>query len=65
MKYNEVIFDDVVIEKNNKWSQVCDSCAKKYFNDEVWDEIPAEGFTCGIENCNNEAEYYLDFRNEK
>jgi len=62
MRYNEIIFDDVVIDNNNhKWSQVCKSCAEKYFSDEVWDEIPAEGFICGVENCSNEAFYYIDF----
>ncbi len=65
MKYNGIIFDDVVVEENNNWTQTCKSCTEKSFSNEVLDEIPTEGIICGVKNCNNEALFYLDFRNEK
>lgn len=65
MKYQEINFDDVVVDDNRKWTQVCCECAKKSFKNEVWDEIASNGYTCGVENCNNQAKYYLDFNDKK
>lgn len=69
MNYKGLTFDDFVEEElngvANKWSQVCKSCTEKYFKDEVHDEIPIDGVICGVENCKNEAIFYLDFGNEK
>lgn len=65
MKYQEIDFDDVVVDDNGKWTQVCSECAEKSFKNEVWDEVPTNGFNCGVENCNNQAQYYLDFNDKK
>lgn len=61
MKYKETTFDDIVIEDEGTWSQICNSCAEKHFKGEVINEVPIEGLVCGVENCNNEASFYIDF----
>ena len=58
----EIIFDDIVSDEYGEWTQLCMPCAKTYFSNKVWDEIPTEGFICGIKNCNNEAVFYLDIK---
>lgn len=65
MKYQETSFDDVVVDDKGNWTQVCSECAEKAFKSEVWDEVPINGLICGVENCNNQAQYYLDFNDKK
>ena len=56
----EVIFDDLVVEENGKWTQVCANCSKKYAELGHLDEIPIAHLICGANGCKNEALYYLD-----
>jgi len=65
MKYLEVEFDDFVMDDIGTWSQICTNCLKKFTQFYAWDEQPLAGIICGIKECNNEAEYYLDFKYEK
>ena len=62
--FKEIQFDDIVIDKLGSWTQVCDKCIKNHLL-EVWDEIPSDGFICGVKGCSNIANYYLDFNYEK
>lgn len=60
LKYKDIIFDDFTDGEYNLWSQVCESCRHKHnFPDEMLDEVG--GGICGVEGCNNEADYYIDF----
>lgn len=65
MTYKEINFDDFVVEKVGVWSQICSLCAIKHFKDEIWDEIPINDLICGVENCDNESKYYLDFHEKE
>ena len=65
MEYKNIIFDDFVADEIGTWSQICQSCKDKYFDGELTSEIPIEGLICGVKNCNNEADFYLDFDYEK
>ena len=56
IEYKGVKFDDYVEEEFNTWSQVCDN----HFPDEVWDELPIDTVTCGVEGCCNTATHYID-----
>lgn len=65
----KVIFDDIVLEDKNIWTQVCGECSAKYSELGSLDEIPID-LICGVSGCNNEAKFYLDilkedFNNEK
>ena len=63
------IFDDIVKEDKNYWTQVCEECAEMHSELGYLEEIPVATI-CGVSQCNNEAKYYLtihkeDFCNEK
>jgi hypothetical protein len=61
MEYSSVIFDDFVIEDEANWSQICDKCFTKRFINHHVSIIPIANLICGVEGCQNEADYYLDF----
>lgn len=65
MKHKEIEFDDVVIEANGTWSQICDNCIEKHIESEYLDELPIANLICGVKDCKNEATHYIDFRYEK
>lgn len=65
MEYNNVTFDDVVVEHKSIWSQVCQSCSAKHFELELLEDIPISSLICGVENCQKEADFYIDFDYEK
>lgn len=65
MNNYETVFDDLVVEENGKWTQVCNECAKNYSELGILDDIPIAGLICGTKGCENEALYYLDLKNEK
>lgn len=57
-----LIFDDIELEENEAWSQICSRCAERY-------NIPQDLISqcagmpiCGVEGCQNEADYYIDFK---
>ena len=62
-EYQGISFDDVVKDDDGHlWSQICSECAKKvkpgkHSLDDVGSGI------CGVEGCENEADYYIDFEN--
>ena len=63
------IFDDIVLEVESTWTQVCEKCAENHSDLGHLEEIPIN-LICGVSGCNNEAKYYLDiykedFDNEK
>lgn len=69
LKYFNVIFDDFTfndpkeVKQDNLsvgWTQICPKCRENYFP--AVNDSAAQGI-CGVKNCNNEAEYYLDFEN--
>lgn len=67
LKVNGIEFDDYVEEVGygeNQWTQVCDKCLKKYNMKNITDiEIEEIGYgICGVNNCNNEADYYVAFK---
>ena len=53
------MFDDLVYERTNCWTQVCQKCITDH-DFEVWDEVPIDKLICGVKNCTNFASYYLD-----
>ena len=61
--YKEIKFDDYTLKSEddlNDWSQICQHCVDKYnINKEVLDD--AGSGICGVEGCENEADYYVDF----
>jgi len=65
MNKTQVRFDDLVFDKivNHYWAPVCCECIEKHamYHDEI---APAQGTICGVEGCNNEADYYIDFPQE-
>ena len=62
MDIYELIFDDLVVEDNGKWTQVCNNCAKIYAELGHLDEISITNIICGTKGCKNEALYYLDLK---
>ena len=62
--YKGIVFDDVVKDQDGHlWSQICLKCVEKY-NLEIKKDClsDAAGFAiCGVKDCNNENEYYIDF----
>jgi hypothetical protein len=61
MIYQSLKFDDVVKDEHGIWSQICIHCQKKYFSKHKKHETPVSNLTCGIEQCSNEADFYIDF----
>ena len=67
--FRGAVFDDYTEDDPTdplalKWSQVCTNCKNKYFfQDSTLSENPAINETCGIKDCDHEAEYYIDFIN--
>lgn len=61
MEYLNVFFDDFVVENEGKWSQICDRCLSEHFSNHRVSDIPITNLICGVKECLNEADYYLDF----
>lgn len=63
-KNKTITFDDYRIDPDPdraNWAYVCKHCVKKHYLDpnKLDNAVPAH-VTCGIQGCNNEADYYLD-----
>ena len=57
---NKTLFDDMVTDEYGTWTQVCKNCAEKHnFTGRLCD-IPGVCI-CGVVDCENDADYYLDF----
>jgi len=56
-------FDDVIIDDNGIWSQVCTTCAQRHDFDDAKLTPEGEGSgLCGVSGCELEAEHYIDFQ---
>jgi hypothetical protein len=65
MIYKHTYFDDFVIDEYGIWSQICSKCVEKHFKNHRVADIAMGGLICGVENCENEADFYIDFICEK
>jgi hypothetical protein len=60
-KYKEMVFNDVVKDDNgHRWSQMCKKCVEK-FNIKNTELDECGSGICGIEGCNNQSDFYIDF----
>jgi hypothetical protein len=64
MNPSEINIEDIVVENESVWSQVCEECAKKLDFKNCNEQIPLDKYTCGVENCQNIAVYYLELEKE-
>lgn len=66
LTYKGIVFDDhTEMDENGVWAYMCSACAKKYKIDDRWlDNAVPEGAICGVEGCENEAEFYFDMYEE-
>lgn len=57
------LFDDIVKDDYGIWTQICETHAKKQIYSKLgkFENCPSANIICGCINCNNNAEYYLDF----
>jgi hypothetical protein len=61
MFYSGIKFDDVTTDENgHKWSQICEACVERSHVSSKIISNPGSGI-CGVEGCNNEADFYIDF----
>jgi hypothetical protein len=59
--FKGVMFDDVTKEDEyNDWSQICQSCVDRHKVDKNCLDDAGQGI-CGVEGCENESDYYIDF----
>ena len=60
-KFRNVVFEDVEQEcYTNIWSSICKDCVSKYNIAENLLDKFGSGH-CMVEDCENEADYYIDF----
>lgn len=62
MMHKRVKFDDWCIYNEGRWiwSQICNSSLAKHKQLESSDPQPLIRILCGVEGCNNEADYYIE-----
>lgn len=60
MNLSDINIEDIVIENDSAWSQACEQCANKLGFKNCNEQIPLDKYTCGIEDCQNRAVYYLE-----
>jgi len=61
--FKGIIFDDATPKENddyNAWSQICQGCKDKHNISIDYLDNNGSGI-CGVEGCNNESGYYIDF----
>lgn len=55
-------FDDVTKDADgNYWSQICTQCTQKHGNTLTANIQDSAMGICGVKDCDNEAEEYIDF----
>lgn len=60
--YNDVEFDDIVNDVHGKWTTICRNCVATYgFDRNIISDCAAPDEICGVKNCNNRSDYYIDF----
>ena len=66
-KGKRITFDDWVKDQEGIWTQICTNCLVKYNGtlDVKATKFPGDGEVCGVKGCNGEADYYLDFEENK
>lgn len=61
-RISEVCFDDFVTNEDGScWAYICKECAEKYGISESLLDDGCGGGTCGVQGCENEADFYIDF----
>lgn len=64
MKNIKKMFDDITVNAEGQWSQICESCRDRYNlvdnNTYSIDYNSGHGI-CGVKNCENESDHYIDF----
>lgn len=65
ISYHNVKFDDsTVTDDKHTWSQICEKCVHtNHFEHESLDD--GGSGICGVEGCENEADYYIDFNDNE
>lgn len=67
----EIRFDDFhksTDNSENPWAAICPGCRAKYVNELEEASVsrcPASSEICGVEGCNNEVDFYVDFQKEQ
>ena len=59
--FNNIQFDDITVDEESEWSQICKACVNKNGIEERYLDEVGDAGTCGVEGCENESEYYIDF----
>lgn len=58
-------FQDNTKEYGSFWAELCPSCMEKY-KDMISDKVSDGAMgTCSVKGCQNEAEYYIDFKEKE
>ncbi len=60
-----VVFDDYEVEDDSCWAELCPACLGKYRKILAGHASDGAAGTCSVKGCQNEAEYYLDFKKEE
>ena len=57
-----VCFDDFATNEDGScWAHICKSCVERYKISETLLDDGCGGGTCGVQGCENEADFYIDF----
>lgn len=60
LKFDDYTENDEGFKGESPWTQLCEEHA--IHSNPSLQEMPAEGFICGVEECDKEAKYYYDFQ---
>lgn len=60
LKFMGITFDDYVADEHGIWSNICEECAEKH---NISEDILSDGeqMVCGVDGCENESRYNIDF----
>ena len=64
MKNIKKIFDDITVNSEGQWSQICESCRDKHNltdSDNYSIDYNSGHGICGVEGCENESDHYIAF----
>ena len=71
LNYKGVLFDNYVDDHAQDeefayyWTQICQSCLEKHKIPKSMLDNGVGGCICGVDGCENEADYYVDFPVDK
>lgn len=60
-----IVFDDFEREGDSCWAELCPACLGKYRKILAGHASDGAAGTCSVKGCQNEADYYLDFKKEE